>query len=266
MIMSARIRGSRRGFTLVELLISMAVFSAVLTAIYTVVIWSQQTFTSGNRRQENQQTARLAMAQMVRHIRMTGYISENFDSSTTNDIPASGSTIIVPRIFLASSTALALFGNLDSSTSGSKVFLYCLYGTGTSKQLLFKTGSADVASSYTCSGSAGDVLADNVTSLSFTYYSLDSSSPKNLTQLSFASNGYLDGTVISPFSTGTASTTITKAANALSFPADSTSTSAANRQAVRVIRIQLTVSQGSPMQKQEYTLNSTVELRNNTDS
>ena len=155
--MAQRIQRSHKGFTLVEVLISAAIFSVVLLAVYTVFIWSQQTFTSGTRRQDNQQGARLAMDQMVRQIRMAGYISENFDTDPANDIPPTGSTMVVPRIFMASTTALAVFGNLDGSTTSS-LFLYCLNGT----QLLAKKGTIDSASSYTCNGTGGDVIADNV--------------------------------------------------------------------------------------------------------
>jgi prepilin-type N-terminal cleavage/methylation domain-containing protein len=258
--MTERIQRSHKGFTLVEVLISAAIFSVVLLCVYTVFIWSQQTFTSGTRRQDNQQGARLAMDQMVRQSRMAGYISENFDTDPTNDIPPTGSTMVVPRIFMASSTALAIFGNLDGSTTSS-LFLYCLNGT----QLLAKKGAIDSASSYTCTGTGGDVIADNVSSLAFTYYGLDASSPRNLTQIAFAGNGYLDGAVAPPFNIGAATTAITKAANALSFPANPTPpTTADNRQAVRIIRVQLTISQNSPMQTQAITMNSTIELRNNT--
>ena len=258
-------RSSRAGFSIVELLIGLAVSSLVLLALYTIFIWSHQTYVSGTHRQDVQQTARLAMDQMMRQVRMAGYFPENFDASTANDIsvPPSNNPFGTLRVFMASSTSLAIFGDLDGSNA-SNLFLFCLNG---SNQLLFKKGAPDAAASYTCSGT-GDVIADNVTSFSLTYFGLDNSTPRQLTQLSFAA-GFLDGVGIPSFSGATATTAVGRAAAALSFPVGTTgvaSLTGANRQAVRVVRIQLTVTESGPMQSQAYTLNSTVELRNNNDT
>jgi prepilin-type N-terminal cleavage/methylation domain-containing protein len=263
MIMKTRVRRSRPGFSLIEVLIGLAIFSVVLLALYTVFIWSHQTYVSGTRRQDVQQTTRLAMDQMVRQLRMAGYMPENFDTDPANDIPVppANNPFGVPRIFMASSTALAVFGSPDGSAATSSVSLFCLSGT----QLLSKNGAPDNVDSYTCSG-AGNVIADNVTAFSLTYFGLDTSSPRQLTQLALAANGYLDGAKAPPFNAGAATTALGKAAAALSFPVGAASVAAANRQAVRIIRIQLTVTESGPQQNQAYTLNSTVELRNNSDN
>jgi hypothetical protein len=191
---------------------------------------------------------------------------ENFDADPANDIPVppANNPFGVPRIFMASSTALAVFGSPDGSATTSSVSLFCLSGT----QLMSKVGAPDAVDSYTCSG-AGNVIADNVTAFSLTYFGLDASSPRQLTQLAVAANGYLDGAKAPPFNAGAATTALGKAAVALSFPVGTTgaaSVTAVNRLAVRVIRIQLTVSENGPQQTQAYTLNSTVELRNNSDN
>jgi hypothetical protein len=132
---------------------------------------SNATYNSGTRKQDIQQQARLAMDEMVKRIRVTGYYSENFDTNTANDL------VNPLSIHVATPTALAVFGDLDGTAQiiptpalpWSKVFLFCR----SNNSVLGKTGNSGVAGSYTCSCTGtqtGCSLADNVSNLRFRYY------------------------------------------------------------------------------------------------
>jgi hypothetical protein len=90
---------------------------------------------------------------------MAGYFPENFT------IPAPGTPQTDP-IRIATDSALAIYG--DANDSGvSNVFLFCLDGT----TLRRTQGPVGNATAYTCS--SGQILAENVTDLSFIYYDAD---------------------------------------------------------------------------------------------
>ena len=73
----ANIRGFRKGLTMIEVLVSLTIFLVVLLAIYQLFDTSHATYESGTRKQDVQQQARLAMDEMVRRVRMAGYVPEN---------------------------------------------------------------------------------------------------------------------------------------------------------------------------------------------
>jgi prepilin-type N-terminal cleavage/methylation domain-containing protein len=268
--MTRTTRNMPRGFTLAEFLVSIAIFSVILTGLYTVFIWSNQTYVSGSRRQDVQQSARLAMDQMVRQIRMAGYYPENFDVNAANDIPLPplNNPYGVPRIHVATARSLAVFGDFDGTAS--QVLLFCCATSAPGVQcsaanpgsILAKFGPPGIAASYTCSGN--DVLADHVTNLTFTYFGFDNA--RNLVQIAAPLDGIAYTGPPGVFNPGAGVSNLDKAAAALSFPVG-VSAAADNRQGVRVIRIQLTATEsGAGRQNQAYTLNATVELRNNTDN
>ncbi|MFQ5881716.1 MAG: PilW family protein [Candidatus Methylomirabilales bacterium] len=66
-------QGRQRGFTLLEILVSSAIFGIVLGAIYIMYVTNQTTFARGENKIELQQNARVAMERMAREIRMAGY-------------------------------------------------------------------------------------------------------------------------------------------------------------------------------------------------
>lgn len=147
---------SQGGFTLLEALISLFIFLAVLTAVLSIYEPSHKIYARGERRADAQDNARLAMGEMSRQIRMAGYFPENFA-----DPPASPRLALPIRV--ATDQALAIFGDADGA-GGSSVFLYCLDGQVVRRSL----GVVDDADSYTCG--SGEVVAENVIALRFTYY------------------------------------------------------------------------------------------------
>lgn len=62
-----------RGFTLLEILLATALVAVVLGAIYTMYLANQETFLKGEARSDLQQSARIAMDEMLRAVRDLGY-------------------------------------------------------------------------------------------------------------------------------------------------------------------------------------------------
>lgn len=232
-----KIRGLRNGLTMIEVLVTLTIFLVVLLAIYQLFDTSHATYASGTRKQAVQQQARLAMDEMVRALRMAGYVSENYDvdPGTGLPIPANDLTDTL-RIHLGTANALAAYGNLDNSVysagpppvPASAVFLFCLNGNTLATKR--RTDTADTAT-YTCDNNT-TVLADNVTLLRFNYFD------ENAVEIPANLDGKAAGTVLS-------------LAPRL------------QRDAVRTIAITLQITEPVPRQQdQVYTLTSTVRLRN----
>ncbi len=75
-----RITGKESGFTLVELLIYMAIFVVVLGSMYSIMISNTRSYSSQENRVEMTQDLRAAMNLMVRAIRMAGCNPEDIDN------------------------------------------------------------------------------------------------------------------------------------------------------------------------------------------
>jgi Tfp pilus assembly protein PilW len=150
---------AERGFTILEALISLAVFVALLAAILSTYAPARAMYRGGVRIADVQQNARLAMAEMAREIRSAGYFPENF-ATTPADPP------LADPIRVATDDSIAIYGAVDGTTV-SKVFFFCIDGT----TLRRASGTVGAASSYTCT--SGEVMAEEATSLRFTYYDAD---------------------------------------------------------------------------------------------
>jgi len=157
----AKMRDSQRGLTMIEVMVSLLIFLVVLMAVYQLFDTSYSTYSSGTRKQDVQQQTRLAMEEMVRSLRMAGYVPENYDANTANDITGTA------RIHVATPNALAVFGGLDGGAQ-SAVFLFCQNGATAVAKRGTDTGAA---ATYTCNNA--DVIADNVSLLRFTYFDAD---------------------------------------------------------------------------------------------
>ena len=210
--------------TLLELIIGAAIFLVVLLAAYQVFDASHATYSSGQRKVDVQQNARAAMDELMRQIRVAGYFPENFT------IPPPATPLVNP-IQVAANNALAIYGDVDGS-GASNVFLYCLDGT-----LLRRTRAAQgAAAAYTCA--SGDIVADNITSLSFTYFDANNNPVPNPPAAPYRLDG--EGVGAAPAFASTA-----------------------ERGAVRSVLITLTAQEDVPFQQaQTYTLTSSVRLRN----
>jgi type IV pilus assembly protein PilW len=65
--------GKEKGFTLVELLVAMAISGIVVAAVYTAFVTQQKSYTVQNQVAETQQNARVGLDLIARDVRMAGY-------------------------------------------------------------------------------------------------------------------------------------------------------------------------------------------------
>ena len=79
--------GRRGGFSLIELLVAMAVSLVILGAMYSVFIGQNRTFSNQESIVDVQQSVRAGMDMIVREVGMAGYdpVRVNVDSSTANN-------------------------------------------------------------------------------------------------------------------------------------------------------------------------------------
>jgi type II secretory pathway component PulJ len=149
-------RHGQSGFSILEALISLTIFLLALTATFSVYLPAKQLNVHGDQRTQIQENARLALAQVVRQIRMAGWFPENFTSTPPSPLLANG-------VRLATDTAIAVYGDTDDS-GASEVTMFCLQGTNLRRTM----GAVATSTNYTCSN--GDIIAEKVSSLRFTYY------------------------------------------------------------------------------------------------
>lgn len=179
-----------RGFTLAELLVSVAVFGIVLAGTYLMFQSNREIFLRGQSRADVQQIGRLSMDRMVRQIRMAGY---NFDpvnitnrfgfftvaaggGATSNFTAVARNTRIM---FSTDNGTAANFnsGIIENDTQERVAFYLCpdpyaaAQPAGTLYQLIQGPTpvNADTPAAFTCAGNP-TVLADNVLFLRFTYF------------------------------------------------------------------------------------------------
>lgn len=215
----------RQGFTLLELMVTGTILVIGLMGIYLAFDSTWATYTRGRGKVDAQQNARVAMDQIARQSRMAGYFPENFTT------PPPAIPLATP-LHVASESALAIYGDADGS-GASSVFLFCRDGSN----LRRGKAASGLAAAYTCSP-ALDLLAENVTSLGFTYYDANNVPTPNPPAPPYALDGQGAGAV-----------------------PDFTDTS--QRGAVRRVVITLTARRDVPGQEpQSYTLTSDVRLRN----
>src|SRR5688572_10230796 len=117
-MLSARSR-SQKGFSLIELMIYIALSLVVMTSLYQMLATNQATYVSGESKIDVQQNARLVMDEITRQLRMAGYYPENFDDDATNNLADTN------PIQIATNGVLALSGDVDGDGTSTIVY-FCL--------------------------------------------------------------------------------------------------------------------------------------------
>ena len=144
----------QQGFSLLEVLISLSVFTIVLFAVYTTFTASHRTFVRGEDKIELQQTIRVAMGMAASEIRTAGY-----DPSNPPVIPG-----------LASPTAI------QDAKANTLTFVADVDGNNVTDQVTYRLQGTQLIRDFASWGGAGfpapvaDQLADGVNDLTFKYF------------------------------------------------------------------------------------------------
>jgi len=217
-------RRNQKGVGLIEMLIYVVLSVVVLTSLYRLLDTNRTTYASGESKMNAQMNARVGVDEVNRELRMTGYYPENFDADNTNNITLNAVQVATDRF-------LAIAGDADN-TGATNVFMFCLDGTTLRRQ----KGANGVVGSYTCN--TGETLAENVSSLKFTYYDVN--------------NASIPATPTAPYALDTQAAGVVP-----------TYGSVTDRAAVRRVVMSITVTKAVPPKgTQTYTLTSDVRLRN----
>jgi type IV pilus assembly protein PilW len=132
-----RFSSGKGGFSLVELMIAMAVGLVVLAGVYTVFVLQNKTFSTQEDVVEMQQSVRAGIDIMAREIGMAGYDPRrvNSNASTTDDF----SGVAVSSSQLQIRTDLNGDGAINASSEENIIYAY----NATDKQITRNSGSGN---------------------------------------------------------------------------------------------------------------------------
>ena len=186
--------GCRRGFTLVELIVVIAMFSIVMAAIYSVFVRSNRVYISQEEVVAAQQEARSALEILGREIRMAGLIAANnqpggLDLITTAAWAANpDSAIEIATVDAANkTTTLAFKSDLDDDGNTDAVryvYYHSDHSTASRQNTLYRTALTWSGGAWADPSVVGEQLfLENIQSLTLSYQMADgtsSTAPANL--------------------------------------------------------------------------------------
>ncbi|MDD3259548.1 MAG: prepilin-type N-terminal cleavage/methylation domain-containing protein [Smithellaceae bacterium] len=158
-----------KGFTLIELMIAMAVGLVLLAAVYSVFLVQNKELRNQEQITEMQQNARMAMEMMSRDLMMAGYGPSTLTrcTGTTPTTKPASSPYSCLGIVVANINFVSLSADLNGNgvlTDAGENLTYDRYES--------PTGSGNYALGRTSNGTKNPVV-DNVSALTFTYYKAD---------------------------------------------------------------------------------------------
>jgi len=160
---------NKKGFTAVELLISLAILSMTLGSVYSLYMSFIRTCTKEGVKVKLQQNVRSSLDMMIRDIRLAG-----LDPEGTGDF---GIIAVTPQSIRFTADR-DMDGELDSPNAADGIaepdlehMAYEFDGSGILKMSLYKSdGTLEIS----------DILVDDVTGLTFSYYNSDDVTTSNL--------------------------------------------------------------------------------------
>ena len=148
------------GFSLVEMLVSTALFSLVLASMYLLYTTMLGAMSRGEMFSDLQQNARVGLQRMVQEVRMAGYDP----SGAIPKLPTAPNNIIRE----ATAGCLSFIG-YQVQASADLTYQISYYVDGTTLKRLAEPWAS---TTFGASGGA-QPLAENIAALTFTYYDLD---------------------------------------------------------------------------------------------
>jgi len=145
------------GFTLIELLVSMGIGMVVLAAVSTTFMSQTRFYSAQEQVNEMAQNARGALDMITREIKMAGYNPVGYvpaDPLFFNGVTVSGTTQLQIRADL-------------NGVSGIQ--------NNTNENITYAYNNSTLQITRTLGGGTAQVLADNITALTFTCYEADGS-------------------------------------------------------------------------------------------
>jgi len=186
--------GCHRGFTLVELIVVIAIFSIVMGGIYSVFVRSNRVYISQEEVVAAQQEARSALEILGREIRMAGLIAADNQSGGFDMITAAAwaanpdSAIEIATVDVANrTTTLAFKSDLDDDGNTDAVRYVYYHGnhaTASRQNTLYREALTWSGGTWADPSGVGEQLfLENIQSLTLTYQMADgtaSTAPANL--------------------------------------------------------------------------------------
>lgn len=171
-----RWRKNRRGFTMVEMLVALAMSSIVLIAIGKAFSISNRSYLTQDQVAYTEQNLRAALEIMAFELRIAGYIPlgnlQDGDDEITTDVSGkSWSDGVLDRLEYATANAIALTADLNpddnpATTEYAETVYYSVSGTTLNRQ----SWQWDPGSSAWVADTTDPVMmAQNITNLTFSY-------------------------------------------------------------------------------------------------
>jgi type IV pilus assembly protein PilW len=152
-------KNNKKGFTAIELLVSLAILSIALTSIYSMYMSFIRTCTKEGAKIRVQQNVRSGLDMMIRDIRLAG-----LDPEGTGDF----AIVAVTPQRIQFTADLDMDGEVDDADASDGIdvpdlehMAYEYDGNGTLKMFLYKANGDP---------ETDEIMAENVTDLTFIYY------------------------------------------------------------------------------------------------
>ncbi len=161
---------NKSGFTLVELLIAMAISGIIMMGVYSAFRTQQDSYLAQEQVAEMQQNIRAGLYLMIKELRMAGYDDNNGTSHASCSLGAAGVSV-APGILAVTPNQLDFSMDLNADgdcADTDENITYSIYNHAT-------TGFPMLGRNDNSGGAGRQAVAENIQAIEFSYW--DSSSP-----------------------------------------------------------------------------------------
>lgn len=182
-----RIAGKQKGFTLVDILVGLAMASVLMVATVSLFTTLGRSYTTQNVAADVQQVTRAGIELMIQQIRMAGFdpsgsataaIVPNFDDTSVFDDAHNGQVADTDAIQIAFTTDADMDGRIDNCRNGDGSFKCPVEDDNIENELIaYRLNNGAIEKYRGASGVAGPqweaFTESNVSNLAFTYFDRD---------------------------------------------------------------------------------------------